>query len=90
MEKTEYYLIVDVESDTYNKWHRMVKGKRCTIESLELGEMAWFMIEKLSPYYEFTRFHTSLVNGVQYEEDTGELVIKTENSVYTLRRIENG
>lgn len=88
MEKTEYYLIVDVESDTYNKWHRMVKGKRCTIESLEVGEMAWFMIEKLSPYYEFTRFHTSLVNRIA---DYGAyIVIETENSVYTLRRIEDG
>ena len=84
----QYYLIVDVESDTYNKWHRMVKGKRCTIESLELGEMAWFMIEGISPYYEWTRFHTSLVNG--FEDYDTHIVIKTENSVYTLRRTENG
>lgn len=86
----EYYLIVNVESDTYNKWHKLVKGKRCTIEALELGEMAWFMVEKLSPYYEFTRFHTSIVNAVKVDVDSGEIVIETENSVYTLRRIDNG
>lgn len=84
----EFYLIVDVASDTYNKWHRLVTGKRCTIETLELGEAAWFMIEGISPYYEWTRFHTSIVNSVNVEDE--EIIIKTENSVYTLRRIEDG
>ena len=84
----QYYLIVNVESDTYNKWHRLVKGKRCTIESLEKGEIAWLMIENISPYDEWSRFHTSLVND--FTEINECTVIETRNSVYTLRRIEDG
>ena len=87
MENAEY-LIVSVESDTYNKWHKHVTGKRCTIESLELGEIAWFVVENLIVYEETSRFHTSVVKSVNIEDD--EIIIKTENSVYTLRRIEDG
>lgn len=87
MENAEY-LIVSVESDTYNKWHKHVTGKRCAIESLELGEIAWFVVENLTLYEEFSRFHTSIVNSVCVEDE--EIIIKTENSVYTLRRIEDG
>lgn len=85
------YRIVGVESkrSKVNKWHNLVTGKLCTLESpLECGEMAWLLIEGIACFDYgdmLTRFHTSLV--LRTEEKDGILIIDTENSVYTLEMV---
>ena len=81
------YRIVSVRSkrERENKWHRVVTGKLCVIESLEWGEMAWLRIWGISPWEETTRFHTSSV--LKTTEKDGVLTIDTVNSVYTLEMV---
>lgn len=85
------YRIVKVESKRpkVNKWHKIVTGKLCTLESpLVVGEMGWLLIEGIARFDYgdmLTRFHTSPV--VRTEEKAGVLTIETENSVYTLETV---
>ena len=79
------YRIVGVKSKRpkVNRWHELVTGKLCTIESLEPGESGWLVIEGIAYRDWPTQFHTSPVIGTT--EKDGVLTIETANSVYTLK-----
>lgn len=83
------YLIESVESkdkEVYNRWHKVVTGKRCIVDYLKHGEGAHMMVEGLlGDHGEWNGFRTSWVLSTAEKSDY--LFIETRNSVYTLRRL---
>jgi hypothetical protein len=86
------YVISNIENkrpEKPNRYHERVLGKRCGIEYLGPGSMCWLWIEGFRDYESYTRFHTSpVIVGGRVGDDPGELIIDTQNSVYTLTTID--
>lgn len=87
------YIIRDVfDSSTgcSSEKHKRIIGKRCLVDTLEIGQQCFMIIEQFGSHLSSRWYSTSRVFGVCRNIQTGELVINTENSVYILNPINGG
>ena len=74
------YLLTDIVSFDANPVHKELIGRICTIDSIEPYQFGWFkaMFDD-GPH----RICTSIVKRVDTTGPDGDILLHTENSVYT-------
>ena len=83
--------VVSRNPEKKNKWHSELIGKRCFVEQMWKDRPAILIVENLVEWEEFSRYRTSIVLDTHAEKigDVARLIVRTVNSVYTLRRMDN-
>ena len=81
-----YYEISQIRSRNgiVNSTHEALLGRQCQIMELEIGQRGWLLVDVGNDSFGPHRIALSNVLSVIGDDD---LIIDTENSVYTLKRI---
>ena len=81
-----YYEISQIRSRNgiVNSTHEALLGRQCQIMELEIGQRGWLLVDVGDDSFGPHRIALSNVLSVIGDDD---LIIDTENSVYTLKRI---
>lgn len=82
--------VFDSSTGSSSEKHERIIGKRCLVDTLEVGQQCYMIVEPYGNHLSSRWYATSRVHGVCRNIKTGELVINTENSVYILNPINGG
>lgn len=81
-----YYEIANIRprNDLINRTHETILGRQCQIMELEVGQRGWLLVDVGDDSFGPHRIALSNVLSVVKDDD---LIIETENTIYTLKRI---
>ena len=81
-----YYEITNIRprNDLINSTHGTILGRQCQIMELEVGQRGWLLVDIGDDSFGSHRIALSNVLSVVGDDD---LIIETENTIYTLKRI---
>lgn len=81
-----YYEIANIRprNDLINSTHKTILGRQCQITELVVGQRGWLLVDVGDDSFGPHRIALSNVLSVVGDDD---LIIETENTIYTLKRI---
>lgn len=78
------YLLSGIQSKTENLLHEQILGRICELVSFRLNEYGYFKVEIDGEYH---RIHTTPVKDVDATDFANEVVVTTQNTVYTFAKV---
>lgn len=88
----KYTLVVTPKDGTrYNPVHDETNGAIATVIDLTVGKRGWiaFMSDTFFGEDDWHRLYTSIIKDITVEEETGDIAVETENTIYILLRIKD-
>ena len=81
-----YYEIANIRprNDLINSTHKTILGRQCQIMELVVGQRGWLLVDVGDDSFGPHRIALSNVLSVVGDDD---MIIETENTIYTLKRI---
>ena len=88
----KYTLVVTPKEGTeYNPVHDETNGATATVIDLAVGKRGWiaYCHEGHWGWDYWHRLHTSFIKNINVDEETGDIAVETENTIYVLLRIKD-